>query len=161
MTSRHCWRAAVMFAAVVPFVGSCGGASAPAPSAPGPIPTNPTPTPNQLGVTTKCGGPFHPGQYVGLACVVSVQDTPNNPTQGVYVDRSIFGGPAQSGVVKCTACGSSWIFDLDISIPANMAPGVKTFAVAAVYRDGNRVETTASIEIVGPPSQVTVSAKRL
>ena len=44
-------------------------------------------------------------------------------------------------------CGSPWIFDLDISIPANMAPGVKTFAVAAVYRDGSRVETTASIEI--------------
>ena len=70
-----------------------------------------------------------------------------HPTQGVYVDRSIFGGAAQRGVVKCTACGSPWIFDLDISIPANMAPGVKTFAVAAIYRDGSRVETTASIEI--------------
>src|SRR5262249_57118152 len=91
---------------------------------------------------------------------VFVQETPNNPTVGVYADRSMFGDGAQSGVVKCSACGGPpWTFDLDLRIPANMTPGVKTFAVWAIYADGSRAETTASIELAGPPSQVAVSAK--
>ena len=119
-----------------------------------------TPPAGQGSVSTKCGGPVHPGEYAGLVCVVTVQEKANNPVQGVYADRSLFGGRAQVGVPKCPACGGPpWTFDLDLPIPGNMAPGVKTFAVWAIYAYGSRVDTTTSIEIAGPPSQLTISTK--
>jgi hypothetical protein len=39
-------------------------------------------------------------------------------------------------------------FDIDLRIPADMAPGVKTFPVWATDADGRRADTTAAIEIV-------------
>jgi hypothetical protein len=40
-----------------------------------------------------------------------------------------------------------------------MDPGTKRFAVWATDSDGHRADTTASTEIVGPPSQLKVSTK--
>ena len=151
MTPRRGWWAPLLGAAIA-VLGSCGTGPS-GNSQQTPLPASPGPGSTSLSVAAKCLGPFHPGEYAGLACVVFVQDAANNPTNGVYADRSIFGGAAQSGVVKCPACGGPpWTFDLDLRIPPNMTPGVKTFAVWATYADGSRTETTASIEIAVPPS---------
>ena len=109
------------------------------------MPTSPTPAPTRVIVSTRCFGPFQPGQYVPLACAVFVEDR----SFRVSADLSIFGGKSDaSGFPACPACGGPpWTVDLDLRVPADMAPGVKTFAVWATDPEGHRADTTASIEI--------------
>ena len=149
MTSRHGWRAAAVCAAAIAFVVSCGKPSGPSVSSPAAIPTSPTPS--QLSVSTRCFGPLRTGAYYGLACVAEVSETtpPRITTYGVQADLRIFGGPADVRFPQCPACGGAPVtFDIDLRIPADMAPGVKTFPVWATDADGRRADTTAAIEIV-------------
>ena len=149
MTSRLGWRAAAVFAAAIAYAVSCGQPSGPSVSTPAVIPTSPTPS--QLSVSTRCFGPFRSGTYYGLACVAEVSDTtpPRITSYGVQADLRLFGGPAAVRFPQCPACGGPpWTFDIDLRIPADMAPGVKTFPVWATDGDGRRADTTAAIEIV-------------
>ena len=51
-------------------------------------------------------------------------------------------------IPRCPACGGPpWTFDLDLRVPADMATGVKTFAIWATDAEGNLASTTAAIEI--------------
>jgi hypothetical protein len=150
MTSRHGWRAAAVFAAAIAFVVSCGKPSGPSVSNPAALPTSPTPS--QLSISTRCFGPLRTGAYYGLACVAQVSETipPRTTTYAVQADLRIFGGPAEVRFPQCPACGGPpWTFDIDLRIPADTAPGVKTFPVWATDADGRRADTTAAIEIVG------------
>ena len=153
MTSRERWRAAAFFAAAVVFVVSCGGPAAPSVVNPAPIPAGPTPPApfSQLSVTTRCFGPLRPGTYYGLACVAEVSETapPQVPVYRVRADLRIFGGPEELAFPQCPACGGPpWAFDIDLRIPSDMAPGVKSFPVWVTDAEGHKAETTASVEIV-------------
>jgi hypothetical protein len=129
---------------------ACGGGRGVSPASP----TQPTtsPPPAQLSISIRCGGPFHPGQYVGLACVAEVSNV-SSPVS-VHADMSIFGRPADAGFTP-----SPGAYDLDLRVPADMTPGVKTFAVWAIDLEGHRADTSASIEVAGPPSQLNISSR--
>jgi hypothetical protein len=99
-------------------------------------------------------GPAHPGQDLPVACIVSVQDV-NYPQEGsfdVWADLRIFGQPAEVQAIRaCSGCsGPPWTYNLALHVPANMTPGVKTFAVWATNASAkeHRADTTASLEIV-------------
>lgn len=104
-----------------------------------------------LGVSSKCFGPFQPGDHATLACVVFVQEAtgPASTNVSVYADLSQFGGPANVPTTKCPACGDPPTYDVELRVPAAMAPGVKTFPVWAVDTEGRRADGNASIEITG------------
>jgi hypothetical protein len=60
----------------------------------------------------------------------------------------------------CPACGGPPItFDMDLYVPFSMTPGLKTFPVWVTDDQGRRADTTASIEIVSPPTQLRISTK--
>ena len=148
LTSARRASAAALVAALAGVV-SCGTSAPPAASSPSPVPASPPLS--QITVSTRCFGPLRTGTYSGLACVAEVSETgaPRPTTYGVQGDLRIFGGPAELRFPKCPACGGPpWTFDIDLRIPADMAPGVKTFPVWATDADGRRADTTASIEIV-------------
>ena len=143
-----------MIGAAIALLGSCGRAPAPSSTSQQvPIPTSPTPTPTPtpLGMSTKCLGPFRPGDYSALACFLFVQDAtgPTSTNISTFADLRMFGGPAELAIPKCPACGGPpWTFDLDVHVPADISPGVKTFPIWATDAQGRRTDTTASIEIV-------------
>ena len=146
-----------LFTLTLVACGSGGGSS------PSSTPTQPTTSPARapLTISVECGT-FHPGQYAGLACTAEISNlNPQAYSFDVRADLSIFGGPADAGFVKCIRCrgGPPWTYELDVRIPANMNPGAKRFAVWATDSDGHRADTTASMEIVGPPSQLSLSTK--
>jgi hypothetical protein len=147
MTRRRVWWAASL-AAAMPLLGSCANRPASSSSQPA-LPTSPGPTLSQLSVSTKCLGPFRPGDYAGLACVAFVSDTRQRAadTLDVRADLRIFGGHAEQALPKCPACGDPPTFDLDLHVPADITPGVKTFAVWVTDAQG-RADTTATVEIV-------------
>ena len=150
MTSRHGWRIATVFAGAL--VVSCGKPSGP--SATIPVVTPTSPTPSQLTVSTRCSGSFRNGVYYPLACLAEVSDTNStfNAAYSVKADLRIFGGPAEVIFPKCPACGGPpWTFDIDLRIPADMTPGVKTFPIWVTDAvNGRRADTTAAVEIVAP-----------
>lgn len=155
MASRHSWWLAVL-AFSIAFITSCGGRSGPSASIPTASPTAPSPSSSQLSISARCG-PLPAGAYYGLACVATVSDTnaPSNYSYRVQADLRIFGGSAEApsssfGFPKCPACGGPpWTYDIDLRVPADMTPGVKTFAVWVMDGEGHRADTTATIEIVG------------
>jgi hypothetical protein len=111
----------------------------------------PNPSPTPLVVTTKCFGPFRPGEYYGLACVVQVWEgaSPRSTGLRAFADLRVFGRGAEAGIITCAACGGPPItFDLDLRIPANMSPGAKTFAVWATDDQGRRTDGTATLEVI-------------
>lgn len=133
------------------LLAGCARDSAPAATAAGAGPTSPGPTATPLSVSTKCLGPFRPGAYVPLACFVLVEDGTNPASTEIraFADLRMFGGREQSGIVMCPACGGPpRTFDLDLHVPTDMAPGIKTFAVWATDAQGRRADTTASFEVV-------------
>jgi hypothetical protein len=154
MTSRLSGRTAVL-AFAMGVVVSCGGHSGPSASTPAAPPTAPTPSSSQLGISVGCG-PLRTGTYYGLACIAMVSDTnaPSNYSYRVQADLRIFGGSAEAppfGFPKCPACGGPpWTYDMDLRVPADMTPGVKTFAVWVIDGEGHRADTTATVEIVAP-----------
>jgi hypothetical protein len=137
---------------------ACGGGGG---SSPASTPTQPTtsPAPAPLSIISVGCGRVHPGEYAGLACIAEISDTDAQAhSLDVRADMSIFGRSANAGFTQCPACGGPpWTYDLDVRIPADMTPGVKTFAVWATDSDGHRTDTTASMEVVGPPSQLSIS----
>jgi hypothetical protein len=145
MTSRHSRLNVALFAGAIAFVVSCGGASGPSVSGPAVIPSAAA---TALTVTARCFGPFRPGSYYSLACVAEVSDTPSR-TYAVKADLRIFGGPAEFRFPQCPACGGPpWTFDIDLHIPADMTPGVRSFPVWVTDAEGRRAETTAAVDIV-------------
>jgi hypothetical protein len=93
--------------------------------------------------------------YYPLACIAEVYDDDKSGLGlTVKADLHIFGGPADPpfGFPECPACGGQpWTFDIDLHIPADMTPGVKTFAVWVTNSvNGHRADTTATIEVVVP-----------
>jgi hypothetical protein len=150
MTTSHGWRAAALFAAAIALVVSCGKPSGPSASNPVTAPTSPSPSASQLSVSTRCFGPFRPGTYYGLACVAEVSETlpPRLATYRLLADLRILGGPAEVTFPACPACGGRPTFDIDLRIPSEMTPGVKSIPVWVTDADGRRAETTAAVEIV-------------
>ena len=146
------WRAVLAFG--IAFLPSCGGGSGPSASMPA-VPTVPGPVSSRLSISARCE-PVAAGAYSGLACVATVSDTnaPSNYSYRVQADLRFFGGPAEAptssfGFPKCPACGGPpWAYDIDLRVPADMTPGVKTFAVWVNDGEGHRADTTAAIEIV-------------
>jgi hypothetical protein len=120
------------------------------PTAPGPG-AAPPPSAVTLSLSAHCLGPFRPADYAALACAVVAQDPTNagrNDFQA-FADLRQFGGPAESAIPACTACGSPGkTFDLDLRIPQDMTPGRKTFVVWATDPRGQRAEASAVLEIV-------------
>jgi hypothetical protein len=142
LTKNCCWVIPLLAASV-----ACGGSAPPASPTPAPTVTVPVPTP--ITISTRCFGPFHPGDYV-LACFVSVEEAASPPSSGVraFADLRMFGGRAESGIVECVACGPPpRVFDMDVHIPADMPPGAKTFAVWATDAQGRRADTTATFQV--------------
>jgi len=87
---------------------------------------------------------------VPLACILSVQggSDPASNTSSAFADLHIFGEAVET-VERCPACGGPpWTFDMDVDVPADMSPGVKTFPIWAIDAGGHRADSTASIEIV-------------
>ena len=138
--------------AVCVLLAACAQDSSPVGPAPAvPRAASPDPVPAALGVATRCLGPFRAGAYVPLACFVLVEDGTSPPSTDTraFADLRIFGGRAQSGIPSCPACGfPPRTFDLDLHIPTDMTPGVKTFTVWATDTEGRRGETTASFEVI-------------
>ena len=150
MTRRHGCRVATVIACAI--VASCGKPSGPSVTIPLATPTSPTLS--QLIVSTRCSGSLRNGAYYPVACLVEVSDTDvaSNAAYSVKADLRIFGGPAEVIFPKCPACGGPpWTFDIDLRIPADMTPGVKTFPVWVTDAvNGRRADTTAVVEIVAP-----------
>lgn len=114
------------------------------------IDITPNSGPTPMRVSARCGGPFRAGDYVPLACVVLVEPGASPSSSGIraFADLRMFGGPADSGIVRCPACGlPPYVFDLDVRIPSDMSPGEKTFAVWATDAQGRRAETTATFQV--------------
>lgn len=114
------------------------------------IDITPNAGPTPMTISTRCGGPFRPGDYVPLACFVSVEPGASPSSSGVraFADLRIFGGRADAGIVACTACGPPpYVFDLDVRIPSDISPGEKTFAVWATDAQGRRADTTATFHV--------------
>ena len=152
MGARECVRATLLAGAIA-LSGSCGNTSATSGASQAPLPTTPTSpsTPAALAVSASCLGPFRPGDYAALACFVFVQDAADPPSTNTsaYADLRVFGGPADLTIPSCPACGGPpWTFDLDIRIPADISPGVKSFPVWATDAQGRNAGSTASIQIV-------------
>lgn len=109
--------------------------------------------PSQLRISTRCLGPVHPGQDVPVACFVSVEDVnyPEDQLFYVWADLRVFGAPAEVEASRaCSGCsGPPWTYNFGLRVPANMTPGVKTFAVWATGAGAKEhmADTTASIEI--------------
>ncbi len=101
-------------------------------------------------ISTRCGGPFHPGDYVPLACFVVVEPGASPSSSGIqaFADERMFGGRADAAIVACTACGPPPnVFDLDLRIPSDISVGEKTFAVWATDAQGRRADTTATFQV--------------
>jgi len=85
-----------------------------------------------------------------LACSLFVQggsDATSN-TNSAFADLHIF-GKAVEVIPRCPACGGPpWTFDMDVDVPADMTPGMKTFPIWATDSLGHTAANTASIEIV-------------
>ena len=121
---------------------SCGGSSPPAPAAP----TGPTPLPAPIVMSTRCSGPFHPGETAPGACFLDVAGA--SPPVRAFADLRQFGGRAEAELVQCPACGAPpWQFDLDVRIPADMPPGPRTVPVWAMDAHGRRADTTAVFQV--------------
>jgi hypothetical protein len=94
---------------------------------------------------------MHPGSDVLLACLLFVQggSDPTSNSSDAFADLSVFGGASAQRVSRCPACGGPpWTFDMDLDIPGDMSPGLKTFPIWAIDPRGNRADGTASIEVV-------------
>ena len=133
---------------------SCGGTSSVSPASPDPIVSRPSPdVSSPLKATANCWGPFRPGAYVPLACVVLVTPAtgPTSTNVQAFADLSMFGSVygTKWGLIDCPACGSP-TFDMDVHIPDNMTPGPKTFPVWATDAQGRRADTTATFEVRSP-----------
>jgi hypothetical protein len=105
--------------------------------------------PSQLTISSRCVGPVQPGQE-SVVCVVSVQDTnyPQENSFSVWADLRIFGQPAEVLANRpCSGCGPPWTYDFALHVPANMTPGVKTFAVWVTSGAAHRADTTASLTV--------------
>lgn len=117
----------------------------------GGVPTAPGPAATPLKISAVCrGGPYQAGQYVPLACTILVDEATNPASTGTtaFADTQLFNGSRESSLPACPACGAPpRTFDLDLRVPADLAPGVKTFAVWATDAQGRRADSTASIEI--------------
>ena len=103
----------------------------------------------RMTVTAKCGA-VRAGEYAPLACVLLVTPAtrPASPGVRAFADLSMFGGQSQTHVAMCVACGGPPItFDMDLRVPANVTPGVKTFAIWTTDAEGRRAEATATLEI--------------
>jgi hypothetical protein len=106
---------------------------------------------SRLGVSARCFGPFRPGDYASPGCVVIVQEATDPTSTGVaaFADLRMFGGRAEHGLPECPACGAPpRTFGMDLHVPADMTPGIKTFPVWATDAQGRRGDATASIEIL-------------
>jgi hypothetical protein len=132
-------------------VASCGSTSGAPPTSPDPVVNRPAPdVSTPLQATTKCWGPFRPGERVPLACVVLVTPAtgPGSTNIRAFADLSAFGliyGTTWE-LIQCPACGSP-TFDMDLHIPDGMPPGPKTFPVWATDGQGRRADTTGTLEI--------------
>ena len=122
---------------------SCGGSAPPAPAGP----TGPTPLPAPIMMSTRCFGPFHPGDTAPAACFVDVDGGVSPPVRA-FADLRAFGGRADSVLVQCPACGPPpWEFDLDVRIPADMPLGLQRVPVWVTDAQGRRADTTAVIQV--------------
>jgi hypothetical protein len=128
-----CWLILLLAASV-----SCGSAAQPA---------SPTQARTPISISTRCFGPFHPGDIASAACFVDVQGGAS-PSVRAFADLRMFRGRAESELVECPACGPPpWQFDVDVRIPPDMSPGPKTFHVWATDAQGRRADTTATFEV--------------
>lgn len=102
-----------------------------------------------LGLTARCPRPVQPGQFYGIACLVDVTPGafPVSTRIQVFANMSIFNRLAQQPGIRCTACGSE-TYELDLRVPDDMTPGIKTVPVWVVDEQGRRADTTASITVV-------------
>jgi hypothetical protein len=121
-------------------------------TAPTALPSPPPPPVGTLSVTPVCFGPFRPGSYAPLACVILVDAEPAtrplNSTPRAFVDLRVFGLAESWEVGKCVACGFPPVtFDMDLRIPAETPAGVKTFRVWATDAEGRSGMASATIEI--------------
>jgi hypothetical protein len=109
------------------------------------ITPNPAPTP--ILVDSKCSGPYRPGD-LGFCVVRTVEGaSPLSSDLRAFGDLRLFGGSAQRGIPPCTGCGGN-TYDLDVRIPADMSPGVKTFPVWVTDAQGRRTDATATLEVI-------------
>lgn len=122
---------------------SCGGSAPPAPAGP----TGPTPFPAAIMMSTRCLGPFHPGDTAPAACFVDVDGGVSPPVRA-FADLRAFGGRAEAELVRCPACGAPpFSFDMDVRIPADMPLGPQTVPVWVTDANGRRADTTAVLQV--------------
>ena len=122
---------------------SCGGSAPAAPAGP----TGPTPLPSPIMMSTRCPGPFHPGDTAPTACFVEVDGSVSPPVRA-FADLRVFGGRAEAELVRCPACGAPpFSFDVDVRIPTDMPLGPQTVPVWVTDAHGRRADTTAVLQI--------------
>ena len=117
---------------------ACGGST---PSAP----AGPTPLPAPITMSARCVNPVHPGETASTACFVSVEGGVSRPVSAAADLRS-FGGSAEARLVPCPACGAIE-FDMEVRVPADMAPGPQAIAVWAIDANGRRGDATAVLQV--------------
>ena len=107
----------------------------------------PNPAPTLIVVDSKCAGPYHPGD-LGFCVVLFVEGaSPLSTGVRAFADLHLFGRSAAVGIPPCTGCGGG-TFDLDVRIPADMSPGVKTFPVWVTDAQGRRTDATVTLEVI-------------
>jgi hypothetical protein len=158
------FRALILCVILAATSAACGGTSSVPPTAPALVVASPAPVvPTPLGVNARCGGPFHPGQSLPLACIISVTPSTAPDSTGIRLSADLTAfGRQESYFSMCPACGGPpTTFDMDLYIPFGMSPGLKTFPVWVTDDQGRRADTAGTVEIVGPPSQLRISTRCL
>ena len=138
-----------LIAAMLLCVAACQAHPPQAPSDPIADSAAPPAVGAPLSISAACYGPFKPGDYAPLACTFTVTPAtlPTSTDIAVFVDASMFGLGSSSRVGRCPACGGE-IFDLDLHIPKDMAPGRKVLAVRATDTQGRSVNASAAFDVI-------------
>jgi hypothetical protein len=103
--------------------------------------------PAPITMSTRCPGPFHPGETAPAACLLDVAGGVSPPVRA-FADLRQFGGRAEAELVQCPACGAPpWQFDVDVRIPADMPLGPQAVPVWVTDAQGRRADTTAVLQV--------------
>jgi len=96
-----------------------------------------------------CIGPVRAGDL--LTCFVAVDPGTNPASSGLeaFVDARQISGGERWTIGRCPACGyPPATFDLGVTVPAQLSPGVKTLVFFATDKEGRSVTVTDAIEVI-------------
>jgi hypothetical protein len=102
-----------------------------------------------MNIRPYCIGPVRAGSL--LTCFVAVDPgtTPASSGLEAFVDARQIAGAERWTIGRCPACGyPPATFDLGVTLPAQLSPGLKTLVFFATDKEGRAVTVTETIEVI-------------